>query len=134
MARITVVDDYPDFLSAMYAILDGIAGHAVAAFTGSDATLDGLVRTMPELLILDLHVLDGGGTGQGIASLAQTAPALRDVPIILCSGDVSRLRDEATRLRANGVYTLAKPFDVADLTALVDRALREGAGGVSAPA
>jgi CheY-like chemotaxis protein len=134
MARITVVDDYPEFLSAMYAILDGVAGHAVAAFSGSDASIEELVRTMPELLILDLHVIEDGDESQGIASLAQSEPALRNVPIIICSGDVPRLRDEATRLRANGVYTLAKPFDVADLTALVDRALREGTGGVSAPA
>ena len=132
MARITVVDDYPEFLGTMYAILDGVAGHAVAAFTGSDTTIDELVGTLPDLLILDLSVVDGQAVGHSLVSRAQTDPALSDVPIILCSGDVPRLRDEGTRLRSNGVYTLEKPFDVDHLTALVDRALRERTGRLPA--
>ena len=127
MARITVVDDYPDFLGAMYAILDGVEGHAVAAFDGA-TTVDELVRSMPDLLILDLHVVEEQDEQLGISTLAQREPALHDVPIIICSGDVRRLRDQAPQLREHGIYTLEKPFDMSDLTALVDHALREAAG------
>lgn len=134
MARITVVDDYPDFLSAMYAILDGIEGHAVAAFTGADTTVDELVRTRPDLLILDLHVAEGQDAGLSIGTLVQADPSLRHVPIIICSGDMQGLRTRATKLREHGVYTLAKPFDMADLTALVNRALTGGPDPVHASA
>lgn len=127
MARITVVDDYAEFLGTMTAILDGIEGHAVAAFTGADTTVADLEGSRPDLLIVDLHLAEGADTGLSIGALASAEGVLRDVPIIICSGDVQRLRDDRPLLRDHGIYTLEKPFDVADLTGLVDRALTEAA-------
>ncbi|HET9878808.1 MAG TPA: hypothetical protein VFQ81_05850 [Candidatus Limnocylindria bacterium] len=127
MARITVVDDYAEFLGTMTAILDGLEGHAVAAFTGADTTLDDLVRSQPDLLIVDLHVFDDHQAGLSVDALASAAAPLGTVPMIICSGDLQRLRDGDTLPRDHGIYTLEKPFDVEDLTALVDRALHEAA-------
>lgn len=56
MARVTVVNDYPEFIETMYAILDGVGGHQVAGFNGEETTLEQIVRSDPELLIVDLRM------------------------------------------------------------------------------
>jgi DNA-binding NarL/FixJ family response regulator len=56
MARITVVNDHPAFLETMYTILDGMDGHEVTGFEGEETTLDQLVDSAPELLIVDLRI------------------------------------------------------------------------------
>jgi DNA-binding NtrC family response regulator len=56
MARITVVNDYPEFLETMYAILDGLEGHDVVGFEGDETTVEQLIESRPELLIVDLRV------------------------------------------------------------------------------
>jgi DNA-binding NtrC family response regulator len=125
MARITVVNDYPDFLDTMYGILDGVAGHSVAGFDGTETTLEQIVATRPELLIIDLRIA-GYDTMRGwdILVLARADEELRDVPIIVCSADVESLRAREAELAEIGnIYTLEKPFNVDDVTGLVARVL-----------
>jgi CheY-like chemotaxis protein len=124
MARISVVNDYPEFLEAIEAILDEHAGHDVTVFDGQETTIDELATSQPELVIVDLTITEGQMMGWDLLLLARADDRLRDVPLIVCSGDVDQLRARAEEFERIGkVYTLEKPFGIDALFASVNRAL-----------
>ena len=124
MARITVINDYPDFLETMYAILDGDLGHEVAGFDGDETSLHDIVASDPELLLIDLRLGRGQAKGWDILLLCRGDDSLRDVPMIVCSADVMTMRERADEFATMGVFTLEKPFDLDTVTEVVERALR----------
>ena len=117
--RISVVNDNPDFLELMAAILDEDAGYDVELFTGREMGVDQLVASNPDLVIIDL--LLGGASGWEIVALCRADERLADVPVIVCSADVAALQERAEELeRIGDVHVLAKPFGVNELTDLVE--------------
>ena len=118
--RISVINDNPQFLELMSAILDEDAGYEVALFTGEATTMAELAASTPDLIVVDL--LLGGASGWEIVALSRADPRLAGVPIIICSADVIALRARDTELkRIGGVHVLAKPFGIGELTGLVER-------------
>jgi CheY-like chemotaxis protein len=95
MARITVVNDNPEFLETMFSILDGYAGHDVAGFSGDQTSIEELVASDPELLIVDLRMAGDDMRGWEILMLARAEESLRHVPLIECSGDIQTLSARA---------------------------------------
>ncbi len=117
--RISVLNDNPDFLELMSAILDEDAGYDVQLFNGKETGIDQLAASDPNLIIVDL--LLGGASGWEIVTLSRADQRLADVPIIVCSADVAALRDRADELESIGrVHVLAKPFGIDDITGLVE--------------
>jgi DNA-binding response OmpR family regulator len=118
--RISVLNDNPDFLELMSAILDEDAGYDVQLFDGKETGIGELAASDPNLIIVDL--LLGGASGWEIVTLSRADERLANVPIIVCSADVAALRDRAAELESVGnVHVLAKPFGIDDITALVER-------------
>ena len=118
--RISVINDNPQFLDLMSAILDEDAGYEVALFTGEATTMAELAASTPDLIVVDL--LLGGASGWEIVALSRADPRLAGVPIIICSADVIALRARDTELKQiGGVHVLAKPFGIDELTGLVER-------------
>ena len=118
--RISVLNDNPDFLELMSVILDKEAGYAVTVFAGEETTIDQLAGSRPDLVIVDL--LLGGASGWEIVTLSRADARLATVPIIVCSADVSGLRNRASELEQVGnVHVLAKPFGIEEMTSLVER-------------
>jgi CheY-like chemotaxis protein len=117
--RITVVNDNPEFLELMSAILDEDAGYDVSLFNGQEVGIDELAASDPDLVVVDL--LLGGASGWEIVTLARADERLAPVPIIVCSADVSALRERAGDLeRIGSVHVLAKPFSIDEITGLVE--------------
>jgi CheY-like chemotaxis protein len=117
--RISVVNDNPDFLELMSAILDDDAGYDVTLFNGQRAGLEPLAASDPDLIVVDL--LLGGASGWEIVTLARADERLTSVPIIVCSADVAALRERAADLeRVGNVHLLTKPFAVDEITDLVE--------------
>jgi DNA-binding response OmpR family regulator len=117
--RISVVNDSPDFLELMSAILDEDAGYEVSLFDGEQTDVAALVASRPDLVIVDL--LLGGASGWEIVTLARADARLASVPIIVCSADVTALRDRAPELeRVGNVHLLNKPFTIDEITTLVE--------------
>jgi CheY-like chemotaxis protein len=117
--RITVLNDNPEFLELMSAILDEDAGYEVALYNGQEVGLDQIVASDPDLIIVDL--LLGGASGWEIVTLARADERLAQIPIIVCSADVAALRERAGDLETIGnVHILAKPFSIDDITELVE--------------
>jgi DNA-binding response OmpR family regulator len=116
--RITVVNDNPDFLELMSAILDEDAGYEVAVYDGETTTLDAIAGSEPDLLIIDL--LLGGVSGWELVVLARADQRLSDVPVIVCSADVAELRERTAELeRIGDIHVLEKPFSIEEVTDLV---------------
>jgi DNA-binding response OmpR family regulator len=117
--RISVVNDNPEFLELMAAILDEDAGYDVSLFNGQQTELDELAASRPDLIIVDL--LLGGASGWEIVTLARADRRLSPVPIIVCSADVTALRERAEELdRIGNIHVLPKPFGIAEITGLVE--------------
>jgi CheY-like chemotaxis protein len=117
--RITVLNDNPEFLELMSAILDEDAGYEVTLYNGQEVGLDQIVSSHPDLIIVDL--LLGGASGWEIVTLARADARLAEIPIIVCSADVAALRERAGDLeRIGNVHILAKPFSIDDITELVE--------------
>jgi CheY-like chemotaxis protein len=117
--RIAVVNDNPEFLELMSAILDEDAGYDVTLFNGQEIGVAELAATDPHLIIVDL--LLGGASGWEIVTIARADESLAPVPIIVCSADVTALRERAGDLeRIGNVHVLAKPFAIDDITGLVE--------------
>jgi DNA-binding NtrC family response regulator len=126
MARIAVVNNYPDFLELMTSILDELVGHEVIGFDSSEATLDDLVEARPDLLIVDLHTVDGVLRWSDAMLSDRPATAIALIPRIVCSADIPAMRARADEFGAHGnTYALEKPFSVDMLVGVVERALRE---------
>jgi len=118
--RISVINDNPQFLELMSAILDEDAGYEVTLFNGEATTIAELAASAPDLIVVDL--LLGGASGWEIVALSRADGRLARVPIIICSADVLALRDRESELKQiGGLHVLAKPFGIDEITGLVER-------------
>jgi CheY-like chemotaxis protein len=118
--RISVVNDNADFLELMSAILDEDAGYEVTLFNGDETTIDELARSEPDLIIVDL--LLGGASGWEVVTLARADERLADTPLVVCSADVTSLRERAGELaQIANLHVLEKPFSVDEITDLVEK-------------
>ena len=130
MARVTVINDRPEYLGVMREVLAEL-GHEAIAIPGEAVTLDQIAETQPDLLLVDLRMETGVlNDGWGIIVGSRAHPGLKDVPVIASSGDVTILRNRATEISALAdVHPLEKPFSIEDVGELLDRLLeRRGSG------
>jgi two-component system, OmpR family, response regulator len=118
--HICVINDNPAFLDLMAAILDDEAGYEVTTLDGARTSIDDIAAREPQLLVVDL--LLGGASGWEIVTLARADARLADTAIIVCSADVTALRDRAAELeRIGNVHVIAKPFGIDEIGDLVAR-------------
>jgi DNA-binding NarL/FixJ family response regulator len=111
--RVVLVDDHPLFARGLELLLPEVSdGRAtVAGSTGDAAAAAGLVRrTVPDLVLVDLHMPPPGGV-RAIAAIRRTTPRVR---IVAMSGDDDPAPAlEALRAGAEGF--LPKSSEAADL-------------------
>jgi DNA-binding response OmpR family regulator len=124
--RISILNDNPEFLELMSAILDEDAGYEVTLFNEASTSVDELAESRPDLVIVDL--LLGGASGWEIVALSRADDRLAETPIVICSADVAALKDRAGELESIGnVHVLAKPFSIDELTGLVEQLIGRAA-------
>lgn len=112
--RIAIVDDDHDIRLMLRMVLDGEGYEVIEAQNGREALR--LLRSSPPvtLIILDLKMPIMNGAEFREAQLADAA--LRDIPVLVLSGDAG-VAEAAAALRAAGYLT--KPPDLDDLLAAV---------------
>lgn len=131
MARVTVVNDNPDFLELMHDILEDDRYDATTIDGDRADALDLIRDSRPDLLMIDLRMGSDMLHGWDIAQQVRAAPEFDGLPVLICSGDVPALKSlEADLEGALHVGTLVKPFGVDELTDTLDRLL---AGADPAP-
>lgn len=130
MARVTVVNDNPEFLELIEDILEDERYDATPIDGDRDDALDLIRDSRPELLIIDLRIGREGLHGWEIAQQVRAEPEFHELPILVCSADVLALNEVADQLSATrDVEALVKPFDIDDLTSAIDRLLGQPSRG-----
>jgi urea transport system substrate-binding protein len=112
-ARILVVDDDPAILETVSEILQ-FEGYPVGTATNGAEALEALEKCVPSLVLLDMRmpVLDGWGFARELAARGV------EVPIVVMTA-AQDARRWAAEIGAEGY--VAKPFELAELLAAVDR-------------
>jgi CheY-like chemotaxis protein len=131
MARVSVINDSDEFLNLMGDLLETI-GHEMTGFKAVEASIDSVVESNPDLLIVDLRLQDKPQeiSGWELIILARSHRQLINVPIILCTADVWELKKRAADLeQIAGIHVRTKPFQVDEMSDLVNRLLAERWGG-----
>ncbi len=118
--RVTVVDDSPELLALLGDVL-GLDGLDVSLLDGA-TTLDVINQSAPDLLVVDWRFTADRLTGLEIIRQARSHPALRGVPIVVCSAAPEELR------RMPQLSILDKPFSLEELETCVSQALSEPLG------
>jgi CheY-like chemotaxis protein len=114
---VAVVNNDTAFLELMKELLDDEGYETLIHKEGSTA-YQRVKKEQPALLILDIR-LGAPEEGWNVLELLKLDPKTAGMPVIVCSADAVQLREKAPRLRELGCVTLEKPFDLAELLALV---------------
>ena len=112
--RITVINDNPEFLELMNALLEKNAGYDVTTIDGDTITdIEPIRGSRPDLLIVDLRLRPDGLAGWDILLAIRRDGELGQLPVILCTGDVEGLREHAAAITEDPfVATIEKPFHI----------------------
>ena len=128
MARITVVNDNPEFLDLVHDILESDRYDATTIDGDRPDALDAIRASRPDLLMIDLRMGAEGLHGWDIAQQVRAEPDFELLPILICSADVPALQALETDLaETNHVASLVKPFGIDELTGAIDELLAQGA-------
>lgn len=122
MCRVLVVEDDPQIRQFVAAALHE-GGHEVLTAADGEA-LDLARRAAPDLILLDL--LLPGLSGEEIARRLRADPATATVPLVAMSAQ-DRLRAGGDALPVDD--RLPKPFDLAQLDAVIARWTSDAPGG-----
>ena len=130
MARVTVVNDNPEFLELVHDILEDDRFDATTIDGDRADALNRIKASRPDVLMIDLRLGSDGLHGWDIAMDVRRDPSLSGLPVLVCSADVLALNQIAGRLaETQHVETLTKPFSIDGLTSAIDRLVAEAVGG-----
>lgn len=119
-ARILVVDDEPQNLELMEAILQDAGYEVFAASGGEDALALGREKR-PDLIILDLMM--PGLSGFEVCARVKTDPQTGGIPVLFVTA-LNHIGDKERALAAGGDDFLTKPVQCAELLARVEALLK----------
>src|SRR5207248_2908802 len=123
-ARILVVDDEQSIVDAVATALRYEGYDVEEASTGRGA-LDAIIRSEPDLVVLDWMLPDIEGIEVGRRLRAQ---GFKTAVLFLTAKDATENKVEA--LRAGGDDYVTKPFSLAEIVARVQAILRRTAGDI----
>lgn len=122
--HILIVNEEEELRELMKTILHGEGGYEVSHGTYKTAMLPWIEELKPDLVISD--VTFGEETlGFELVDKLKLNPATTHIPVILCSGAISALRERQSYLAEKNVGVLYKPFEVAGLLGAVKQMLGE---------
>jgi DNA-binding NarL/FixJ family response regulator len=113
--RVVVVDDHQLFRAGVRAELQDhcdVVGEA-AAPAEAIATID---ATSPDVVLLDVHIPDGGGV-----AVLRALSATRDPPHVLALSVSDAAEDVVPMIRAGALGYVTKTIDAAELVAAIER-------------
>ena len=119
LKRLLVVDDEPNLLTAIAAVLRGKGFEVTTARNGKDALLQ-IARQLPDLIVSDVRmpVMDG----YRLARQLRGAPHTKLIPIVFLTAK-DETEDRIEGFRAGVDVYLTKPFEPDELVAVVQNIL-----------
>ncbi|MEA2573909.1 MAG: hypothetical protein QOH93_1207 [Chloroflexia bacterium] len=124
--HILIVNDTEDLRQLMRDILHVEGGYEVSEGTYKPGTsmFEWVEELKPDLVIADV-MFDQESLGFELVETVRLNPATTHIPILLCSGAITALRERQAYLAEKGVGVLYKPFAVEDLLRAVKQMLGE---------
>lgn len=125
MARVTVINHSSEFLELMRDLL-ALIGHEMTGFEAVAASIEEIVDSRPDLIVVDLRLHDTPQmmSGWELLVLARSHRQLLGTPVILCSADVRELEKRARDLeQIANVHVKSKPFALDDMAELITELL-----------
>lgn len=129
--RITLIDDDPDFTGLVTEILQEYGWDVVVCHDDRTA-IQCIQDARPALVILDVRMRTRE-SGWEILDRLWDDSSQRSIPVIVCTAALDDLRARKSWLEERGIATLAKPFDIDELAALIERMLADGSDNRAAP-
>jgi two-component system alkaline phosphatase synthesis response regulator PhoP len=121
MNKVFLIEDDPTMRSLLKTLLE-IEGFEVSTFRWDGDLLEALKKDSPDLILLDVHLRDGGGTevnGFDMLSRIRSDESVSHIKIIMSSG--LDFAEEAHRKGANGF--IAKPYMPDVLISLIKKSI-----------
>jgi CheY-like chemotaxis protein len=126
--RLLILNDDPDIVEAMTAVLED-AGYEVAG--SGHRLLDEVIKFGPDVLLIDIPPNEEK-EGLNFIQRVRLEPKTASVPVLLGTTSLKHL--EPALLRDKMIYTLVRPFEVAELLKAVEDLLAAAAlAGISSP-
>jgi DNA-binding response OmpR family regulator len=119
-ARIVVVDDDPDVVRAVTAVLED-DGYRVEGARDQREALRAVLDDPPALVVLDVNM--PGLDGWELCDILRRQSHTRDVPVLFLTGRVD-VRDQITAMQVGGSDYVTKPFRPEELRAKVEAWVR----------
>ena len=114
MQQILVIDDELEHLSALCEALQA-ASFQVLRTSQPERALTIAKTEQPDLIVTDWDM--PGLSGVELTRRLHAHPATRDIPVIMCTGKMTRAEDLAAALEAGAVDYVRKPVDPIELRA-----------------
>ena len=122
--HVLVVDDAPELRTIFRDALEDVGYRVSLAAEAPD--VETIARLQPDAVLLDLLLGEDEEAARRLAQQIHADARLCAVPIIVCSAATHLLQRLEPELRALGAAFLPKPFDLEELYAVVDQAVRRG--------
>ncbi len=119
--RLLAVDDLPDNLFLVQAILNEDNGYKVDCVDSGQAALEAIENSPPDLILLDVMMPEM--TGYEVTRRVRQNPNLRHIPILLVTAHEEIDQRQALEAGADGF--IRKPFDIDYLVDQVEEVLRK---------
>jgi two-component system, chemotaxis family, chemotaxis protein CheY len=130
MARITVVNDTPDFLELVHEILEGDRYETILIDGDRPDAFELIRASSPDLLMIDLRMGSEGLSGWDLVQKVREDRAFDGLPVLVCSADLRGMEAiKADMAASHHVATLAKPFAIDELIEAIDGLLADVAHG-----
>ncbi len=119
--RILVVDDEPSITRLLKLNLEQTGDYLVRTENSSQAAPAAAAEFRPDLILLDVMMpgLDGGN----LASVLQTQPTTKNVPMVFLTAAVTREEVRTRHGLIGGQAFLAKPVNLHEVLACLERHL-----------
>ena len=118
--RVLILDDDLDILQICTIVLKK-KGFDVQTLNNSNQVVNQVMDFQPDVILMDNWIPGPGGIEA--TRLLKQAPETQDIPVIFFSAN-SNVTQLAREARAD--YFLQKPFDITELEAIVQMAIRQG--------
>lgn len=116
--RILIVDDSREYLNFMQLLL-GAEGFRAEIAESSAALRRQLGLFLPDLVISDVRM--PGDVAFAVLDVLEASETTRRIPVLLCTGAVQDVEQQAGRLQRENLDVLLKPFDIEELLTRVQR-------------
>lgn len=129
---VLVINDDTAFLDLMEQLIRD-EGYEPECLKTSAGALERIKARGPAAIVLDIRI-NNEESGLLLLDLITLDPQTRAIPVIVASANLNALAGRQQELADKGIYLMAKPFDIDDLSALLRRAIagREATGRWSA--